>query len=77
MTSPHSHWHQHDLLSTHVHFQNYTHHQCQRIFRQKTEFSQCLLFGNLFEVSLQTVSIWSFHHRKMMVRDYIFIGFEL
>ena len=46
-----------NLLSTHVHFQNYRHHQCQRIFRQKTEFLRCLLFGNLFEASLQTVSV--------------------
>ena len=29
------------------------------IFSLKTEFLRCLLFGNLFEASLQTVSVWS------------------
>ena len=70
------HRHQHDLLPTHIHFQNYRPHQCERIFRQKTEFFRCLPFRNLFEASLQTVSVWSFDHRKVMIRGYLFIGFE-
>ena len=76
ITPSHPHLHHHDLLPTHVHFQNYRHHQCQRIFRQKTDFLKHLLFGNLFEVSLQTIYVRSFDYQKVMVRLSSFIGFE-
>ena len=76
MIPPCPHRHQYDLLLTHLHFQNYQHHQCQRIFLQKTELLRCHLFGNLFKVSLQVVSVCSFDHRKVTVGDDPLIGFQ-
>ena len=75
MTLPHTHHHRHryDLLLTDVHFRIYRHHQCHGNFHQKTEFLRYLLFGNLFEGSLQTVSVGSFDHQKVMNDSIIFL----
>ena len=56
------------LLLTHVHFQNYRYHQCQRTFRLKKEF----FFSEI--CSKPVYKLFPFYHRKVM--DDSTIGFE-